>query len=161
LKIGMPCLALGIGLLTAASFAQGQTSNATFIAQALAPGPPSGVLRTEPPAPVPVPPSGVVMPSPTVEHHPISERHAITGGHAITERHAITTPPVKAVQTRQIAKRATPHIVHKRLATQRKAIVRTSETIPPVMSTSSEQPSQDAVGYELLLSQLGKGKVSQ
>jgi hypothetical protein len=39
--------------------------------------------------------------------------------------------------------------------------VRTSETIPPVMSTSSEQPSQDAIGYELLLSQLGKGKVSQ
>jgi len=155
LKIGMPCLALGIGLLTAASLAQGQTSNATFIAQALAPGPSSGVLRTEPPAPVPVPPSGVVMPSPTVEHHPISERHAIT------ERHAIATPPVKAVQTRQIAKRATPHIVHKRSASQREAIVRTSETIPPVMSTSSEQPGQDAIGYELLLSQLGKGKVSQ
>jgi hypothetical protein len=155
LKIGMPCLALGIGLLTAASFAQGQTSNATFIAQALAPGPSSGVLRTEPPAPVPVPPSGVVTPSPTVEHHPVSE------GHAITERHAITTPPVKAVQTRQIAKRATPHIVHKRSATRRQAIVRTSETISPVMSTSSEQPSQDAIGYELLLSQLGKGKMSQ
>jgi phage terminase large subunit-like protein len=28
-------------------------------------------------------------------------------------------------------------------------------------STSSEQPSQDAIGYELLLSQLGKGKVSR
>jgi hypothetical protein len=138
LKIGMPCLVLGIGLLTAASSAQGQTSNGTFIAQALAPGPSSGVLRTEPPAPVPVPPSGVVTPSPTVEHHPVSE------GHAITERHAITTPPVKAVQTRQIAKRATPHIVHKRSATRRQAIVRTSETISPVMSTSSEQPSQDA-----------------
>lgn len=143
MKNGMPCLALGIGLLTAASFAQGQTSNATLTAQALAPGPSSGVLRTEPPAPVPVPPSGVVMPSPTVE------------------RRAITTPPVKTAQTRQIAKRATPHIVHKRSATRRQAIVRTSETIPPVISTSSEQPSQDGIGYELLLSQLGKGKVSQ
>jgi hypothetical protein len=145
LKIGMPYLALGIGLLTGTSFALGQTPSAAPIAQA----PPSGLLGTAPPAPVPVPSSGVLTPPPTVEQH------------------AITNAPVKTAETRQIAKSATRHEHQRSVAPRRQTIARTTtvvqniEATPRVASTSSSQPSQDGPGYELLLSQLGKGKMLQ
>ena len=63
MKIGASYLALGIGLLTGTVL--GQTSQPALVAQALTP--PSGVLITQPPAPVAVPPSGVLESLLTVE----------------------------------------------------------------------------------------------
>ena len=60
MKIGVPYLALGIGLLTGTLFAFGQTPHPMLVAQAPASVPPSGLLITQPPAPVAVPPSGVL-----------------------------------------------------------------------------------------------------
>jgi hypothetical protein len=98
---GMFCLALGFSLLTEMSFALAQTPSPTLIAEAPTfAAPASGALSTAPPAPVPVPPSGVLLTPPTAE------------------RHAVTTVPIKAAQTVKIAKSAKPvamhrHVVHR------------------------------------------------
>ena len=150
MKNGMSCLALGISLLTKTSFALGQTPSPTLIAQAPAFAPPSGVLSTAPPAPVAVPPSGVLVTPPTVER-------------------PVTTVPVKAAQTVQIAKRATPvtmrrHVLHRRSPTPRETITRTTTVdqsivvAPSVISRVAEQSPHDGIGYELFLSQFGKAK---
>ena len=62
MKSGVSYLTLGIGLLTGPLFAYGQTPSPTFVAQAPVTLPSSGVLVTQPPAPVPVLPSGVLGP---------------------------------------------------------------------------------------------------
>jgi hypothetical protein len=164
LKIGMSCLALGIGLLTGTSFASGQTPSATPIAQAPVLAPPSGLLRTAPPAPVPVPSSGVLTAPPAPVPVPSS---GVPTPPPTVEPHAITNVPVKTAQTRQIAKSATRHVHQRSVTPQRQTIARTTtivqniEATPRVVSTSSSQPSQDGPGNELLLSQLGKGKMLQ
>jgi hypothetical protein len=60
MKGGLSCIALALGLLTETLFALGQTTNPTAVAQGPSSAPPSGVLVTPPPAPVLVPPSGVL-----------------------------------------------------------------------------------------------------
>jgi hypothetical protein len=147
MKIGVPYLALGIGLLTGTLFAFGQTPHPMLVAQAPASVPPSGVLITQPPAPVAVPPSGVLETPPTVE------------------RRTATTPPFKTAQNVQSAKRATPatmrrHVVHRRSAAPRETITRTQSiaATPSVVSTAAEQPRNNGIGYELFLSQFGKEK---
>ena len=150
MKNGVSYLALGIGLLTGTLIAYGQTPRPTLVAQAPVTVPPSGVLVTQPPAPVPVPPSGILVTPPTVE------------------RHAVTTLPIKAAQTARIAKRATPvtprrHVGHWRPAARRETITRTivDQSIaatPSIVSRAAEEPRNDGIGYELFLSQFGKGK---
>jgi hypothetical protein len=159
LKISVSCLALGIGLLTGTSFASGQTPSATPIAQA----PPAGLLRTAPLAPVPVPSSGVLT-APLV---PVPVPSSGVPTPPTVEPHAITNVPVMTAQTGQIAKSATRHVHQRSVTPRRQTIARTTtivqniEATPRVASTSSSQPSQDGPGYELLLSQLGKGKMLQ
>ena len=108
--------------------------------------PPSGVLITPPPAPVAVPPSGVL---------------------ATIERRAVTNLPFKTAQKLQTTKRASPvkmrrHVVHWRSAARRETIMRTTTAdqstaaTPSVVSTTAEPPRHDGIGYELF--QLGKGK---
>jgi hypothetical protein len=175
LKNGMSCLALGIGLLTGTSFASGQTPSTTPIAQA----PPSGLLRTAPPAPVPVPSSGVLtappapvpVPSSGVPTAPPAPVPVPSSGVPTpppkVEPHAITDVPVKTAQRRQIAKNATRHVHQGPVTPRRQTTARTTtivqniEATPRVADTSSSQPSQDGPGYELLPSQLGKGKMLQ
>ena len=146
-------LATAFGLLTGTPFASGQTSSPTAGAQAPAFPPPSGVLNTAPLAPVAVPPSGVLVTPPMVE------RHA-----------TVTTVPTKAAQTVQIANSGTHvtmrrHVVHQRSAARRATIARTTivdqgiSAAPSVVSTAAvAQPPDDGGGYELFLSQIGKGK---
>jgi len=143
---GVSYLAFGIGLLTETSFALGQTPNATLVAQVTGSSPPAGVLTAPPPAPVVVPPSGVL---------------------ATVERGAATALPFKTVQKWQTTK-AAPAVrtrrqeVHARSATRRATATRTmpvnqSVAITPlVVKTPPEQPSHD--GFELFFRQLGKGK---
>ena len=151
MKIGVPYLALGIGLLTGTLFAFGQTPHPMLVAQAPASVPPSGLLITQPPAPVAVPPSGVLEIPPTVE------------------RRTAATSPFKTAQNVQSAKRATPvtmrrHVVHRRSAAPREMITRTTTVdrsiaaTPSVVSTAAEQPRNNGIGYELFLSQFGKEK---
>jgi hypothetical protein len=151
MKNGVSYLALGIGLLTGTLIAFGQTPSPTLVAQAPVTVPPSGVLVTQPPAPVPVPPSGVLLTPPTVE------------------RHAVTTLPVMAAQTARISKRTTPvtprrHVGNWRPAARRETITRTTTVdqsiaaIPSVVRTAAEEPRNNGIGYELFLSQFGKGK---
>ena len=151
MRICMSSLALGIGLLTETGLALGQASGLTVVAQAAGSERPSGVLITPPPAPVAVPPSGVL---PTGEHR------------------GVVTLPFKWSQKMRTAKKAAPitvrpHVAHSRSTAGRKTITRITTahqgiaTTTPVVSMSAEQPRQDGTGYELLLAQLGKGKVSK
>jgi hypothetical protein len=55
---GASYFALGVGLFTETAIALGQTPSQTVVAQVTGSVPPSGVLITPPPAPVPLPPSG-------------------------------------------------------------------------------------------------------
>jgi hypothetical protein len=135
----MSCLALGIGLLTETSFALAQMPSSTLVAQVTGTVTPSGVLITPPPAPVPVPPSGVL---PTVE------------------RRTVTTLPFKTAQKLRTTKKPAPvrmrrHVGRWRPATRREANITTSIT-PLVVKATAEPPRRD--GYELFLSPLGKGK---
>jgi hypothetical protein len=145
---GVSYLALGIGLLTETSFAFGQAPSPTLVAQVTGTVPPSGVLTTQPPAPVAVPPSGFL---------------------ATVERGVSTTTPFKTAQKLSNTKRATPvrtrrHVVHWRSATRAKTATPTSTVdqsvaaTPSVVRTTPEQPRPDGIGYELFLPQLGKGK---
>jgi hypothetical protein len=58
MKSGAYYLALGIGLLSEMS--SQQRPSPTLVAQVTGSVPPSGILKTPPPAPVAVPPSGVL-----------------------------------------------------------------------------------------------------
>jgi hypothetical protein len=80
MKGGVSCVAFGFGLLPETLFASGQTTSPTFVAQGPSSAPPSGVLMTPPPAPVLVPPSGVL---PTVRA-PHRHSPAIQDGRADT-----------------------------------------------------------------------------
>lgn len=151
MRICVSSLALGIGLFTKTALALGQASGPTAVAQAAGSERPSGVLITTPPAPVAVPPSGVL---PTGEHR------------------GVVTLPFKWSQNMQAAKKDAPmtmrpHVAHSRSTAGHKTITRITTahqgitTTPPVVSMSAEQPSQDGTGYEQLLAQLGKGKVSK
>ena len=86
MKGGLSCIALALGLLTETLFALGQTTNPTAVAQGPSSAPPSGVLVTPPPAPVLVPPSGVL---PNVER-------------------SVTRRPLKMAEHIHIAKSSTP-----------------------------------------------------
>src|SRR5262245_1143946 len=127
----MSYLALGIGLLSEASFALGQTPSPTLVAQVTGTVPPSGVLTTPPPAPVAVPPSGVL---------------------GTVERGAST----KTAQKLQTIKRATParmrrHVVQWRSSTRAKTTTPTptvdqSTAAPLVVKTTPEPPRHDGIG---------------
>jgi hypothetical protein len=133
-------LAFGIGLLTETSMALGQTPpGATLVAQVTGTAPPAGVLIGPPPAPVAVPPSGVL---------------------ATVERGAVTAHSFKMAHKLQTTERAWPirthrHVVHKR-SVVRRATATPAPAAPRVVKTTPEQPSQD--GLELFFRQLGKGK---
>ena len=144
MKNGVYYIALGIGLLT--ETALGQTPSPTIVAQSPTTLRPSGVLTAPPPAPVAVPPSGVL---PTIE------------------RRAVTTLPFKTAQKIQTAKRAKPVAMHRhvvRSAAGRKSTTRTATgdqsiaVTPPVVSKAAEQSRHDGIGYEFFVSQLGKAK---
>ena len=152
MRICVSSLALGIGLLIETALALGQASSPTVVAQVSGSERPSGVLITPPPAPVAVPPSGVL---PTAE------------------RRGVVTLPFRWSQKIQTAKNARPvtmrrHVAHLRSAARRQTITRITTVdqsiggaTPPVVSSSTEQTSQEGTGFELLLAQLGKGKVSK
>ena len=145
MKNGVSCLAIGIGLLSETLFAFGHTPSSTVVAQLPTSVRPSGVLTTTPPAPVAVPPSGVL---PTLK------------------RRAVTTLPFKSVPKMQTTKRSrsvrmSRHVVHSRLAARHQTTRTTTVAATPPVATTPEQPGQEGTGYELLLSQLGKGKVSK
>ena len=142
MKKGVSYLALGIGLLTETPFALEQSPSPMLVAQVTGTVPPSGALIAPPPAPVAVPPSGVLT---------------------TDERHAVTTIPFKTVPMSQTTKRATPvriphHVRHLRSVAHRKTITRTQSTAttPSVVIAPAVQPRRDGIGYELF--QFGKGK---
>jgi hypothetical protein len=148
MKGGLSCVALAFGLLTETLFALGQTTNATSVAQGPSSPPPSGVLVTPPPAPVLVPPSGVL---PTFE------------------RPAVTARPLKMAQQIHLAKSSTPvsvrrHTVISRPTYRRRTITRpttVAQRMAPtltVVSVAYEEPRHDETGFESFLSQLGKAK---
>jgi hypothetical protein len=91
---GVSYLALGIGLLTETTFVLGQVAGQMTVGQVTGSVPSAGVLITPPPAPVPVPSSGVL---------------------ATVERHAVTLP-LKTTQKFQITKRpgtTRRHVMHR------------------------------------------------
>jgi hypothetical protein len=144
MKGGLSCVALAFGLLTETLFALGQTTSPTSVAQGPSSPPPSGVLATPPPAPVLVPPSGVL---------PTLERHAVAGR------------PLKMAQQIHIAKTYASasmrrHTVSSRPASRRHTITRhitVAQSMAPtltVVSAAAEEPRHD----ETFLSQLGKAK---
>ena len=141
---GASYFALGVGLLTETAIALGQTPSQTLVAQVTGSVPPSGVLITPPPAPVAVPPSGVL---PAIE------------------RRAVTTLPFKTAQKVQTATRSltmSRHVMHSRSAARRETIKRTTTVdqsiaaTPSVVTVAAEQPRHDGLGDELF--RLGKGK---
>jgi hypothetical protein len=99
-----------------------------------------------------VPPSGVLVNQPTIEHR------------------TVATVPVKTAQKVRAAERATPvtmrrHVVHWRSAAHRVTITRTTTVgqsiaaAPPVVTTAADaQPRGDGRGYELFFPQGGKEK---
>ena len=132
-------LSLGVGVLAEISFAVVPSSNP--LAQVTSTVPPSGVLITSPPAPVAVPPSGTVE---TVEtaNFPFAAQEPQTTGKVVG--HATVRP----------------HDLHRR--SQRTGTMRTTPAsdqreaiIPMVAKTAPERPRS---GYEIFLSQFGKGK---
>jgi hypothetical protein len=145
-KVGVCCVAFGFGLLTETLFALGQTTSPMFVAQGPS-APASGVLMTPPPAPVLVPPSGVL---PTVE------------------RHTVTARPIKMAEQIHIAKRSTPVSMHRHVVSRppsrRHTITRptaVAQNIAPtlsVVSATAEEPRHGETGYDSFLSQLGKAK---
>jgi hypothetical protein len=144
MKSGAYYLALGIGLLSEMS--SQQQPRPTLVAQVTGSVPPSGILKTPPPAPVAVPPSGVLA---TVEHS------------------HVPTLPFKTAQKLQTTKKTVPartrrHDVHWRSATRRKTGTPSGDqsvaATPLVVKTAPEQARHDGIGHELFLAPLGKGK---
>ena len=107
MRTSISCLTLGIGLVAGTIDVQGQTHGPTFFAQAPVPVPPSGVLLTQPPAPVAVPPSGVLVTQPP------------------TERRRVATAPIKRARTAKVVERTAPTTmrghVHQRSASPHEA----------------------------------------
>jgi hypothetical protein len=147
MKGGLSCIALALGLLTETLFALGQTTNPTAVAQGPSSAPPSGVLVTPPPAPVLVPPSGVL---PNVER-------------------SVTRRPLKMAEHIHIAKSSTPgsmrrHTVSSRPAARHQTITRpttVAQRMAPtltVISAAAEATRHDETGFDSFLSQLGKAK---
>jgi hypothetical protein len=148
MKGGLSCVALAFGLLSETLFALGQTTNPTSVTQGPSSPPPSGVLMTPPPAPVLVPPSGVL---------PTLERHAVTGR------------PLKMAEQIHIAKSYAHtsmrrHTVRSRPAARRRTITRpttVAQRMAPtltVVSVAAEAPRHDETGFDSFISQLGKAK---
>jgi len=147
MKTGLPYLAVAIGLLAEISLALGQAPSRMVVAQVTGTVPSSGVLAAPPPAPVSVPPSGVLA---TVESH-----HA-------------TAPEFKTPQKSQTARKAAAailrgHVVRRRYVppheTARAASKDQVITVAPlVVKTVPEQRRPDARGFDLVLPWLGKGK---
>ena len=141
--VSMSCLALGVGLLSETSFALRQTPRTTLVAQVTGSLPPSGVSRTPQPAPVVVPPAGVL---------------------ATVERRAVTALPFKTAQKPPITKRASPpakrrHIVHRsinRREAARTSLDQSAAASPLVVKATAEPPRRDR--GETLFTPLGKGK---
>jgi hypothetical protein len=88
------------------------------------------------------------------------------------EHRGIVTLPFKWSQETQTAKKAAPvamrrYVAHSHSTAGRKTVKRITTAhqgiaaSPPIVSSSVEQPSEDGTGYEPLLAQLGKGKVSK
>ena len=149
MKGGLSCVALAFGLLIETSFALGQRANPTVVAQGPSSAPPSGILTAPPPAPVFVPPSGVL---PNVERHggavrplktarqihvakksaPISTRHHNNvASHSVSRHHTVTRPI-------SVAQRMTP--------------------TPTLVNSAAAEPRHDEEGFEAFLPQLGKAK---
>ena len=112
MKGGLSCVAFAFGLLTETLFALGQTNNPTAVAQGPSSPPPSGVLMTPPPAPVLVPPSGVL---PTLERHAVTGRplkmaqqiHIAKSSAPVSmRRHTISSPPAAPLPAATEAERA-------------------------------------------------------
>jgi hypothetical protein len=148
MKGGLSGVALAFGLLTETLFALGQTTNPMAVAQGPSSPPPSGVLMTPPPAPVLVPPSGVL---------------------STLERHAVTGRPLKMAEQIHIAKSYAPtsigrHTVSSRPASRRHTIRRpatVAQSMAPtltVVSAAAEASRHDETGFESFISQLGKAK---
>jgi hypothetical protein len=143
-------LALSIGLLIQAELAFGQILIPLVVAQTADSGRPSGVLTAPPPAPVAVPSSGVL---PTAQ------------------RRGVVALPFKWSQKIQTAENAEPvgrrHVPHPRPVARHQRITRMTTIhhsvapASPIVSTSAEPPSGEETGSDLLLAQLGKGKVSK
>jgi len=152
-----------------------------LIAQALGSVPSSGVLTTQPQAPVALPPSGVLETQPTTERRVLTTQPQapvvlpaprVLETQPATERRAVTTPRSKAKQKVQTARRETSvttrrHVVHWQTAARRETIARTTTvdqsiaTTSTAISTAAERPRGDAIGYEYFLSPVGKGKESK
>ena len=148
MKGGLSCVVFAFGLLTETLFALGQSNNPTAVAQGPSSPPPSGVLMTPPPAPVLVPPSGVL---------PTLERHAVTGR------------PLKMAEQIHIAKSSVPvsmrrHTISSPPAARCRTITRpvtVAQSMAPtltIVSAAAEEPRHDETGFESFIYQLGKAK---
>jgi hypothetical protein len=134
---GVFCLAFGVSLSTAASIALGQQLGGTLLAQTTGSTPSAGVLVTPLPAPVAVPPSGVLA---AVEHGALGAR------------------PFDVVHKRPLIRRAAPrkhHAVRVTHSATSQAAISRAET-PLVVKPPPEQPSQQ--GAETSFPLFGKGK---
>jgi hypothetical protein len=140
------CLALGVSLSTAASIALGPQSGGTLLAQTLlaqttGSTPSAGVLVTPLPAPVSVPPSGVLA--------------AVEGG-------AVGARPFNVVHRRPLIRGAALRRAHHHPVPVRTAHSPTSQAAigrvetPLVVKSPPEQPNQ--VGADTSFSLFGKGK---
>jgi hypothetical protein len=134
---GVFCLAFGVSLSTATSIALGQQLGGTLLAQTTGSTPSAGVLVTPLPAPVAVPPSGVLA---AVEHGALGAR------------------PFDVVHKRPLIRRAAPrkhHAVRVTHSATSQAAISRAET-PLVVKPPPEQPSQQ--GAETSFPLFGKGK---
>jgi hypothetical protein len=148
---GVPYVVLGVGLLAGTFIAYGQTPSRTLVAQASIAAPPSGVLGTQPAAPVGVPPSGVLKTPPPGEPPVVIARPVEKAQKVQTAKGAIT------VRTHR-------HVVHWR---RRETITRTTTAdqsiavAPTIVSTAPEQPPNDRTVFDSFLSQFGKEKAEK
>ena len=141
MKGGLSCVVFAFGLLTETLLALGQSNNPTAVAQGPSSPPPSGVLMTRPPAPVLVPPSGVL---------PTLERHAVTGR------------PLKMAQQIHIAKSSVPvsmrrHTISSPPAARCRTITRpvtVAQSMAPtltIVSAAAEEPRHNETSLEIHL----------
>jgi hypothetical protein len=136
------CLVLGVGLLAGTLIAHAQSPMPTLVAQAPVPIPPSGVLVTQPTAPVPIPPSGVLVTQPNPEGHTVAMAPVKITKQVRTAETAAPTTLRHVAHRRTAARRATTRTlarqdVARRVTTTRTTTVRESIVSAPAVATTA------------------------
>jgi hypothetical protein len=147
-KGGLFCFVLALGLPAETSLASAQTANPPLVAQGSSSAPLSGILTTPPPAPVFVPPSGVL---PNVQRH----------GRAVR--------PTRTDEQIQVAKKSAPISTHRhnvglRTASRHHTVkrpMRGAQSKAPTLAlanSAAEEQHHGEEGFESFLPQFGKAK---